>query len=391
MSSLKRTSAVPIILGSFVIFFAGYFSSTFVDASTTYKPDLTKFWEAASVMQSHYPFKEKVPTQAKQIDGAISGLVASYGDPYTTYLSKSQLKSLKDSVEGSFSGIGIEVGMKDGLLTVITPIKGSPAEKAGFLTGDIIYKVNNNDVSNLSIEDIIQKIRGPKGTSISIEIVRKGAPKPITLTPVRDTISIPTTKSETKENIEIISLYTFTRESVDQILGMLRTANDNKRDAIILDLRGNPGGLLDSSIEIGSMILPKGSVIVRERPGQEKGKTEDLFKSEGYDILNPKTKIVVLLNEGSASASEILAGALQDHKRATIIGTQSFGKGSVQEIVDMTDGSGIKVTVAKWFTPNNNTISEKGITPDIVIADTDMLDANDEVLTRAIDFIKTGK
>jgi carboxyl-terminal processing protease len=196
MSSLNRASVVPVLVGTFIIFFAGYYSASFVEATTTYRPDLSKFWEVSELMHSHFPFKDKIPSTSKQIEGAISGLVASYGDPYTTYLSKNQLNSLKDSVEGSFSGIGVEVGMKDNLLTVITPIKGSPAEKAGFLTGDIIYKVDSEDVSSLPIDEIIQKIRGPKGTTIAIEVVRRGLPKPITLLPIRDTIAIPTTRSE---------------------------------------------------------------------------------------------------------------------------------------------------------------------------------------------------
>ncbi len=390
MSSPVRSNTLPIIVGACVLFFAGYFSATFVDASTTYKVDLTKFWEASQILRENYPFKDKIPKQSKQIEGAISGLVESYNDPYTTYLSRDQLKSLKDSVQGSFSGIGIEVGMKDGLLTVITPIKGSPAEKSGFLAGDIIYKIEKEDVTELSMDEIIQKIRGPKGTPITIEVVRKNQVQPISITTVRDTIAIPTTKSETRGTIEVISLYTFTRESVDQIRTMLAAAQRAGRSGVILDLRGNPGGLLDSSIEIASMILPENTVIVRERPGTE-NKKEDLFKSQGYNILNSNMKLVVLVNQGSASASEILAGALQDHKRATIIGSTTFGKGSVQELVDMSDGSGIKITVAKWYTPNNNSISDKGVSPDIALEDSNYTDTIDEVLNRGIQFIQTGK
>lgn len=385
----KRSQLVPIIIGSCVVFFAGYFSASFVDAATTAQVDLGKFWEASSIMKSRYPFKDKIPKLSDQIDGAISGLVSSYGDPYTTYLSKNQLSSLKDSVQGSFSGIGIEVGMKDGLLTVIAPIKGSPAEKAGFLTGDIIYKINGEDVSTVSIDDIIQKIRGPKGTPISIEIIRKDTAKPLVLTPIRDTISIPTTESKTVDNVDVVALYTFTRESVQQIYDLFATSEKNNRDAIIIDLRGNPGGLLDSATEIASMILPKNTVLVREKPGIE-NTAEDIFRSEGYNVVDTNTRLVVLLNEGSASASEILAGALQDHERATIVGSKSFGKGSVQEIVDLGDGSGIKITVAKWYTPDNVSISETGIVPDIIIEDSNPLDTTDEVLDRALQFIKTN-
>ncbi len=383
-----------------VVFAAGFVSATFVDASNKKSYNFTKFWEATQILDSKYTFKDKVPSTAKQIDGAIRGMVASYGDPYTKYLSRDQLKSLKDDVAGEFAGIGVEIGIKNNLLTVIAPQKGSPAEKAGFKSGDIFYKIDGVQVADLPIEEVIQKIRGEKGTSVTIEIFRQGEPKPISMTIIRDIIDIPDTKVETIKSttpgvatttdIPVVSLYTFTRDSVQQIHTALAGVTKSKAPGVVIDLRGNPGGYLDSSVEIASMILPKNASIVLERPGENKTK-ETVFRSYGYGILSESTKIVVLIDAGSASASEILAGALRDNKRAVLIGSKSFGKGSVQEVVDMKDGSGIKVTVAKWYTPNNVSISEKGIVPDIESVDSNPADQIDEVMNRAFQYLREGK
>jgi carboxyl-terminal processing protease len=381
---------LPIFTGVCVIFILGFVSAGFVDATNKKSYNFTKFWEATQIMDKKFTFREKVPTPSKQIDGAIRGMVASYGDPYTVYLSKDQLKSLKDDVAGEFAGIGVEVGMKNNFLTVIAPIKGSPAEKAGFKSGDIFYKIDNKDVTDLPAEEIIQKIRGEKGSTVVMEMVRPSEPKPVILTVVRDTIDIPDTKLEMIDGVPVVSLYTFTRDSVQQIHDALVAVAKQNPAGMVIDLRNNPGGYLDSAVEIASMILPKNASIVVEKPGENKAK-QTVFRSSGYGTLPSTIKIVVLLNEGSASASEILAGALRDNNRATVIGSKSFGKGSVQEVIDMKDGSGIKVTIAKWYTPNGVSLSEKGITPDIESIDASHTDKSDDVMNRAFEFLKLGK
>ena len=371
-------------------FTGGYYFSTIADAGTK-KLDFSSFREVQNLLQSHYPFVEKIPSSEKQIEGALKGFVSSYGDPYTVYLPKTDLKSLTDIVNGSFSGIGLEIGMKEGILRVIAPQKNSPAEKAGFLPKDIIYKVSGLDVTTLPTDEVIQKIRGPLGTRVDITIIREGTPGPIVLSPVRETISIPTSDFQLVDGIPVVSLYTFNKESIGQIRAHFEKIALQKYPAFILDLRSNPGGLLDGAIEISSMILDKNLNIVIERPSEHPSKKEDIFYSSGYGIIPKSTKIIVLVDGGSASASEILAGALQDNKRATIIGDQTFGKGSVQKVFDLKSGAGLKMTIAKWYTPTGVSISDKGISPDVVVKDTDYTDNVDAVLQHAVSFIRTNK
>jgi carboxyl-terminal processing protease len=257
----------------------------------------------------------------------------------------------------------MEVGMKDKILTVIAPLKDTPAYKAGIKSGDKILKIDKTTTTNLSIDAAIKLIRGPKGTTVTLTILRDGMNQPQEIKIVRDTINIPTLDTEMrKDGIFVIKLYSFDANSANLFRDAMKKFVDSGTDKLLLDLRGNPGGYLDAAVDMASWFLPGNKVVVTEDYGGNK--SPDVYRSKGYDIFTNKLKFVILMDGGSASASEILAGAMQDNGRAKLVGTQSFGKGSVQEVVNITKDTILKITVAKWLTPNGTSISEKGLTPD---------------------------
>ena len=348
--------------------------------------DMSSYWEVWKTLNDKYPFE--APTNKKRVEASIQGLVAAYNDPHMHYFTKDEYKTFTQDIHGEFSGIGVEFTVKNNLLTVIAPIKDSPADIAGIKSGDIVTKIDGFVSADLTVDEAVQKIRGEKGTTVTLLVARKGAKDFISIPIIRDIIKVPNIETEViNKNIYHISLFTFDENSVGQVKDALQTALKNKDSKIILDLRGNPGGYLEAAIKIASMFLDSNKIVVKEVPGSE-GKTENVHYSYGYDIV-PKNKIVyILVDQGSASSSEILSGALQDHKRAKLLGEQTFGKGSVQELIDLENGSGVKITIAKWLTPNGTSISEKGLTPDIIIKDTNLYDDTDEVLQKAIKMIQ---
>jgi len=284
----------------------------------------------------------------------------------------------------------MEIGVKDGVLTVVAPLKGTPAEAAGVKAGDQVIAIDGKSTDGLSTDKAVSEIRGPKGTTVELSIIRNG--KSLDIKIVRDTIQVPETKDglDSATGVYSIALYEFTSNSADlfdQAFSRFKASGATK---LIIDLRGNPGGYLDAAVDIASHFLPKGATIVTEDFG---GKEDnDVHTSFGYDDVPASTKIVVLIDGGSASASEILSGALQDAKVATVIGQKSFGKGSVQTLLDIDKGS-LKVTVARWITPAGHWIMGNGITPDITASYTkaDTPDGNDTQVVRAIKFLTTGK
>lgn len=304
----------------------------------------------------------------RRIYGAIKGMVDSEEDPYTTFFTPQEAKSFETEIKGSFDGIGMEVGKKDGVITVIAPLPGSPSEKAGLRTGDKIIKINDKTTLDMSVDEAVKIIRGPKGTDVTIQVYRDGVDKPIDFKITRDTIQLPTLDKfyDNKTGIYTIKIYSFS----EQVNSLFKTAMQefalSKSDKLIIDLRGNPGGYLESAVDISSYFIPSGKVVVSQDYGEKK-KVEQL-RSLGYDLLkNKNVKVVVLVDGGSASASEIVAGALQDYKAATVIGEKTFGKGSVQEYIKITAKTGLKVTIARWLTPNGNSISVSGLAPDIEV------------------------
>lgn len=319
----------------------------------------------------------------KKLDyGAVAGMVHAAGDPYTTFFDPDQARQLKETLSGSFSGIGAEMGIKNGLVVVIAPLEGSPAQKAGIKSEDIIVAVDKKNITqDMSLDDVVQEIRGPKGQAVVLSIVHKGETAPKDISIVRDDIAVPSAKVEIVNNIAHISLASFDNNTASQFAILAKQVQQQHVRGVVLDLRDNPGGYLDSAVQIASQFLTPGSVVVSER-----GKTETTHKASGGGILKGMS-VVVIINHGSASASEILAGALRDDISAPIVGDQSFGKGSVQEVLDMTDGSSLKVTIAKWYTPNGSSIDKEGIKPTVAIGD-DVNTKTDEQLEKAYSQIK---
>ena len=284
----------------------------------------------------------------------------------------------------------MEIGVKDGILTVIAPLKGTPAEKAGIKTGDQIITIDGKSTDGLSTDKAVTKIRGPVGTTVEFTIIRDG--KSLSIKIVRDIIQVPETEDGLDEasGVYHIALYEFTANSASLFSQAFARFKDSDSKKLVIDLRGNPGGYLDSAVDIASHFLPKGTKIVTE---DFAGKEENqVHTSLGYLDVPVGTKVVALIDGGSASASEILAGALQDNNAATVIGTKSFGKGSVQTLIDLDDGS-LKITVARWLTPEGHWIMDNGITPDIIVPFTsaDATAKKDPQMLRAIQFLTTGK
>lgn len=352
--------------------------------------DLSEFWHVWNLLEEKFVSGTTTPgvSREERIQGAIGGLVDSYGDPYTVYLPPEDASAFADEISGNFSGVGMEVGIRDDIVTVIAPLPESPAEKAGILVGDAIIKIDDTTTEGMSTDEAVRRIRGEKGTEVRLTIYRDGDTELREFTIVRDTIVIPTSKTEVRGDVFIISLYSFNALAEAEMQNALREYVQSGKKKLILDLRGNPGGYLESAVSIASYFLPLGKVVVREHFGE--GMSEELYRSSGKELgRSAPEKMVVLIDGGSASASEILAGALKEHGVATLIGGTTFGKGSVQELVELEDGSSLKVTIAQWLTPNGTSISNGGLTPDITVevTDEDREADRDPQLERALQFL----
>ena len=357
------------------------------ETQVTTKTDFSPFWKVWNTMNEKYPDASKT-TDQDRVYGAISGLVSSLNDPYSVFFSPDETKAFEEEIAGNFDGIGMEVGIKDKILTVIAPLKDTPAYRADIKSGDKILKINDKTTTDLSVEEAIKLMRGPKGTSVTLTIYREGLKQPKEVTVVRDTINIPTLDTEKRaDGIFVIKLYSFSANSANLFRKAIKQFVDSGSDKLLLDLRGNPGGYLDAAVDMGSWFLPAGKTIVTEDYGNNK--TPEIYRSKGYDIFNDKLKFVILMDGGSASASEILAGAMQDNGLAKLVGSQSFGKGSVQEVVNITPDTILKITVAKWLTPKGTSISEKGLTPDypVEITQQDIDAKKDPQLDKAVELL----
>ncbi|MBU2158980.1 S41 family peptidase [Patescibacteria group bacterium] len=364
-----------------------------LDATPDESVDLGTFWKAWNALNARFVethASSTSPTSKEKLWGAIQGLTASYGDPYTVFLPPAEAKVFQDDIKGNFEGVGMEIGVKEGLLTVIAPLKGTPAERAGIRSGDGILAIDGSSTEGLSTDEAVKKIRGEKGTTVIFTVLRDG--KTMEIAVVRDTISVPTIDNtyDRESGVYTIALYSFTANSGQLFSKALTEFKASGSNKLIIDLRGDPGGYLEAAVSIASNFLPRGAVVVTE---DYKGKQENVVhRSSGKESVAAGTKVVILMDQGSASASEILAGALQDAGIATLIGTRSFGKGSVQELVDI-NGGALKVTVARWLTPSGRSISEGGLTPDIKVEVTkeDIVAERDPQKARAIEFLRTGK
>jgi len=320
-------------------------------------------------------------------DGIIKGLVAGLGDPFSAYANKQETKQFAEEISGKFSGIGVEIAMKDDIVTVIAPLKDSPAEKAGVKAGDYIIGIDDNTIKpDESITQIANKIRGPIGTEVKLKIIREKHEGTIEITIKRDNIELKSVTLEIKDGIGIINLSIFHEDTAVKFKQIVKQLTQARVKGIVLDMRNDPGGVLDGAVEIAGHFIKAGEIVVREIP-RDPNRTVTHYSEGPAELSDIPT--VVLLNRGSASASEILAGALRDSRAIKIIGEKSFGKGSVQEMINLSDGSSLRVTIAKWFMPKGGEIAEKGITPDIVITDEDSSDKIDVQLDKAIGILKT--
>ena len=308
--------------------------------------------------------------QSEMIDAAINGVLQSL-DPYSAYMSPELFKEMQTDTRGEFGGLGIEIGMESGVVKVISPIDDTPAAKAGIKAGDYIIKINNNQVQGKSLMEAVKLMRGPVGTSIELTIIRKNVKKPLEFKITRKIIEIKSVNSKVlgkNKNLGYIRLKSFNENSDKQLLDIIKEFEKNSKiESYILDLRNNPGGLLTQAINITDFFLDDGEIVSTK--GRKASETRKFFAKKGDEIKGKP--IIVLINQGSASASEIFAGALKDHKRAIILGENSYGKGSVQSIVNLNNGGGIRLTISKYYLPSGNSISEIGVAPDILVEETD--------------------
>jgi len=353
--------------------------------------DMAPFWTAWRLLDEKYVPTGKAATSTTAEDrvwGAIQGMTSAMGDPYTIFMPPDDSEDFQTNIRGNFEGVGMEIGIKDGVLSVISPLKGSPAEKAGIKAGDKIITINGQPAVDLPTDKAVKLIRGPKDTVVKITILREGNDKTLDFSITRAVIDIPAIKTEVKGDVFIISLYNFYAEADSQFSRALKEFVNSKKTKLILDLRGNPGGYLDSAVKMASWFLPSGKVVVREDFGGSKDET--VYRSRGYGIFNDNLEMIILIDNGSASASEILAGALQEHGVAKLVGTKSYGKGSVQELVPVTNNTSLKVTIAKWLTPGGKSISDGGLTPDyeVKISEADLKEAKDSQMDKALELLK---
>ncbi len=346
------------------------------------------FWDVLKILNDH--FYGDVPQGNDITYAAIRGLLKALGDPYTSFMDPKTAKIFSSDMSGTFEGIGAQVEQaENGGVRLVNVFPGSPAEKAGLKDGDIIIKVDGEDITGLTLLEQVSRIRGPAGSEVVLTIIREGVRDPFDVTVVRGRIEIPIIEYRMEGDIAYIKFMEFNALGVQKVREALEDLKKNNPKGLILDIRDNPGGFLHIAIGVTSQFLPKDKVILIERwkDGREK-----VYKSEGGGLATD-IPMVVLVNRNSASASEILAGALQDHGRAVLIGERTLGKGSVQQPFELRDGSELRVTIARWLTPNGREIHGQGIEPDIPVEVTEEDEAagRDPVLERAIEYLESGK
>jgi len=360
------------------------------------KVDFSLFWQAWKLIDQKYVTDNgnttttAVVSDQEKVYGAIAGLVQSLGDPYSIFLPPEENKKFEEEISGNFSGVGMEIGTKAGVLTVIAPLSGSPASRAGVLAGDKILRIGETLTVGLSADEAVNLIRGPAGTTVNLTLSRgeDDKAKVVELAIKREVITIPTIEAKLlPEGVFLIRLFNFSAISANLFRDALRQFVLSGSDKLILDLRGNPGGFLEASVEMASWFLPAGRVVLVEKHGE--GSEDKTYRSHGYDIFNDQLKMAILVDRGSASASEILAGALREHGVARLVGEKTFGKGSVQELVPLPDNSSLKLTIAKWYTPQGHSISQNGLVPDLEVKmeETDLTAGRDPQLAAAVDLL----
>lgn len=415
MNTQNQKKLVQIVVGLIillVVFFIGNYSGKQSVASTPGIPSdinvsdeqFQAFWKVWRLLSEKYVGATTTDAQTR-VWGAIQGLTASQNDPYTVFFPPEESAMFKSDIAGNFEGVGMEIGLKDGVLTVVAPLKGSPAAKADVRAGDKVIQIADQSTQDLPVDKAVKLIRGPKGSKVKITFMREGSSQPLEKTITRDIIDIPTLETEVKggtpgtpenpngsglrqDGIFVVKLFSFTAQSPDLFRKALREFIDSGSHKLIIDLRGNPGGYLEAAWDMASWFLPAGKVIVTEDFGGKE--TNKVYRSRGYDIFGKDLKLVILVDGGSASASEIFAGALQEHGIARLVGTKTFGKGSVQELIPVTPDTSLKVTIARWLTPKGHNLSHDGLVPDVEVKLTQKdLDAkNDAQMNKAVEILR---
>ena len=401
MNKERYTQITASVLIAGVLFTTGFYvgknnlqgneSTQFLNATSTKNVDMAVYWKAWGILDEKFAASSSTTPAVSSEDklwGSIEVLASSYKDPYTVFFPPIESKAFEEEISGSFGGVGMEVALQEGGLTVVAPLKGTPAEKAGVLAGDKILMIGDKSTAKMSTDEAIKLIRGEVGTPIIVTFSRKGAKEPIIKTLIRANIEIPTINTKLlPENVFVISLYSFSAISPNLFRGALREFVESGSDKLVLDLRNNPGGYLEAALDMASWFLPTGKVVVTEDFGNKK--EPKMYRSKGYNVFIDDLKFAILVNEGSASASEILAGALREHNKAILIGNKTFGKGSVQELVSLTSDTSLKITVAHWLTPLGTSISNGGLAPDIEVKLTseNTKDGNDPQLNAAVKYL----
>jgi carboxyl-terminal processing protease len=352
--------------------------------------DFSLFWKVWDTLNVQYFDKSKV-VPSQMVYGAIKGMVASMGDPYSIFLTPSENKVSEQDLQGNFDGVGIQLGYRDSQLSVIAPLPQSPADKAGIKAGDYIVEIKDEkknidqSTAGMTLPQAVQIIRGDKGTRVTLTLVREGADKPMVVDLIRDSIDVPSVvlsyENGNVANLKLLKFGADTKTEWDKKVNEI--IRKDGVDKIVLDLRNNPGGYLQSAVDIAGDFLPINSVVVME---EEAGGKRTEFRTTTYPRLL-KYKLVVLVNKGSASASEILSGALRDQRKVELVGDTTFGKGTVQEPLQLDNGAGLHITVAKWLTPSGDWVHSKGLTPDVKVSD-DESTTDDEQLKAALDVLR---
>jgi carboxyl-terminal processing protease len=364
---VRRLTKQKFILIAVLVFsvvsagiFVGRWATTSIGAEVEGYEELKTFSEAFSLVRKNYVENVK---PKDLIYGAIKGMLGSL-DPHSAFMTPEQYKEMQVDTKGEFGGIGIQIGVKDAMLTVIAPIEDTPAFKAGIKAGDKIVKINNEFTKDMSLHEAVSKMRGAPSTPVKITILREGWKETKDFSIVREIIKIKSVKSRLLEDgIGYVKINQFQEQTSSDLSGALKKLERQDISSLILDLRNNPGGLLNSAVDVSSQFLPPGKLVVfiKDRKG------EKVEYRSGKAAINADVPMVVLVNQGSASASEIVAGALKDWNRAVLIGTQTFGKGSVQSVIPLGDGSAVRLTTARYYTPKGISIQTTGITPDIIV------------------------
>ena len=360
--------------------------------------DFSPVWKSWRVIDEKFvpaavATSTQVATSTEEVNqervwGMIQGLAQSLGDPYTFFLPPKENEIFSEDISGEFTGVGMEIAVRDQVLTVVSPLKGTPAERAGIKSGDRILEIDGVDTEGMDISNAVSRIRGPKGTQVTLLIMREGFSEPREYKITRDVINIPTVVTGMRDDVFVIELRSFTANSPELFRRALREFVESGRSRLILDMRGNPGGYLDAAVDMASWFLPSGRIAVTE---DYAGHAENIVhRSRGYDIFNENLRMVILVDRGSASASEILSGALRHYGIATTVGERTFGKGSVQELVEITSETALKLTVARWLAPDGEQIPLDGLKPDIEvkITDEERTAGKDPQLEKALEVVR---